>query len=141
MMPVPVFLQRVQAFLAELKARPHLLAEAAALMEGEGGLEQMEPMLDWVPGAGQEVFALQDGPSRPASAEPPTARPGGPASSGEPVTVALDDAVTGQEVPLSPTSPAFTPTEEIESEEEAAQDESRQVGMNPAHAVAPDATF
>ena len=69
------FLQRVQAFLAELKARPHLLPEAAALMEREGGLEQMEPLLDWVPGAGSEVFALQDGPSRPTSVDPPLARP------------------------------------------------------------------
>ena len=38
-MPTQAFLQQVQAFLAELKARPHLLAEAAALMEREGGLE------------------------------------------------------------------------------------------------------
>ena len=35
-MPMQAFLQRVQAFLAELKARPHLLPEAAALMEREG---------------------------------------------------------------------------------------------------------
>ena len=74
-MPTQALLQRVQAFLAELKARPHLLAEAAALMENEGGLEQMEPLLDWVPGTGQEVFALQDGPSRPMSADPPLRRP------------------------------------------------------------------
>ena len=33
--------------------------------------------------------------------------------------------------------PALTPTEEVESEEEATRDESRQVGMNPAHAAAP----
>ena len=70
-MPMQAFLQRVQAFLAELKARPLLLAEAAALMEREGGLKQMEPLLDWVPGTSQEVFAFQDGPSRPTSVDPP----------------------------------------------------------------------
>ena len=132
-MPMQAFLQRVQAFLAELKARPHLLLEAAALMEREGGLEQMEPLLDWV---SQEVFALQDGPSRPTSVDPPLVRAesapveeetGPSAPEGEPEA----------EAPLSPTSPARTPTEEVESEEEAARDESRQVGMNPAHAEAP----
>ena len=118
-MPMQAFLQRVQAFLAEL-ARPHLLPEAAALMEREGGLEQMEPLLDWVPGASQEVFALQDGPSRPTSVDPPLARAesapveeetGPPAPEGEPEAGA----------PLSPTSPARTPTKEVESEEEAAR--------------------
>ena len=34
-MPMQAFLQREQAFLAELKARPHLLPEAAALMGPE----------------------------------------------------------------------------------------------------------
>ena len=52
------------------RQRPHLLPE----MEREGGLEQMEPLLDWVPGASQEVFALQDGPSRPTSVDPPLVR-------------------------------------------------------------------
>ena len=77
------------------------------------------------------MFALQDGPSRPTSVDPPLARAGNapveeetgpPAPEGEPEAGAQ----------LSPTS-----TQKVESEEEAARDESRQVGMNPAHAEAP----
>ena len=59
-LPLERFLEKAQAFLRELHARPTFFAEAAALMGDQGGLEPLAPLLDWAPGPEQSVFALED---------------------------------------------------------------------------------